>query len=141
MTNTKDDIVTDVLAPVQAAWALNPMIAPQVRQFWQVQQDMLERAETFGQEWCARRHEAVETTVDTINTMVGDGDTTEKLQAFSEFYGQAIRHASEDFYGAFALGTLCANDITRAEIMAEQEGIEKTAEQISSTKRKHATPV
>ena len=57
MAKSDDTALTDLMKQTQAAVTLNPMVRPQIEQFWQAQEKMLQEAQAFTEHWFERRHQ------------------------------------------------------------------------------------
>jgi hypothetical protein len=143
MANSDDTVLTDLMKQTQAAVSLNPMLKPQIEQFWQAQEQMLQEAQAFTEHWFERRHDATKTALKAVEE-VSDGKAgpSNALKAMSEWQRSSMERIVEDFREWVELCTRCAGHVTSAEIEAEKEGLKTATKQVtSSAKARHATPV
>jgi len=143
MAKSDDTALTDLMKQTQAAVTLNPMVRPQIEQFWQAQEKMLQEAQAFTEHWFERRHDATKTALKAADHVTNGGsDPSEALKTMSDWQRHSVERVMEDFREWVELCTRCAGHVTTAEVEAEKEGLEKAAKQVkSASKTKHATPV
>lgn len=135
--------VTDLMEQARGMLAVNPMITPQMEQFWKAQDGILEEAETYSRAWFERRHEATRSAIDAVRKMNGNGsDPAAALQAMTEWQQHSLQRLVEDAQEWVELCTRCASRVTDAEMEAGKEGLEEVEKRTkSATRSKHSTPV
>lgn len=138
-----DTPVTDPMGEARGMMAVNPAIAPQMRQFWKAQDGILDDAEAFSKAWFERRHEATRSALDAVHRINGDGASpSTAMQAVADWQHGAVRRLAEDMRQWVELWTACAGRMTEAELEAGKEGAENVARRTKSAARtRHATPV
>ena len=137
-------ISADFFKDAAAIFALNPIIAPQVEQFWQAQDKMLCDVEAFSKNWFARRHTATQTALDTAIDVTAEvrQHPSEAISALSDWQRQSMERVIADFQDWVDLCSRCVAHVVSAEIEAEKEELEATAKALASeAKTKHAMPV
>lgn len=129
--------VTDLLKETWQAVNANPMVAPQVEHFWDAQDNILKESETFTKHWFARRHTAARTALQTVRTVseTGSSDPAKALSAIADWQAKSMERMVEDVREWFDLCSRCAAHLSRAEIEAGEEGIEKAAQATASKRR------
>lgn len=122
---------------------VNPMIGPLMDHIREAQDDVLNEIEAFAQDWFERRHEATRTAFDTVREMHSDGvDPGAVTQAIVAWQQGSVQRLAEDVQLWVDLCARCAGKVTKAELEAGKEGVEKAARQAkSAAKTGHATPV
>ncbi|WP_439155185.1 hypothetical protein [Yoonia sp.] len=143
MTKSEESLFTDLVQQVRAVMVVNPMIHPQIVQFWTAQEKFLQEAETFTAGWFARRHDAVDTALDVVDAMTGNGasDPSAVTSAMADWMHGSMQRMSEDAREWIELCAHCTGDTLSAELEVEKETIEKTADQLKASTKKHAMPV
>ncbi|MBE0414121.1 phasin family protein [Yoonia sp.] len=143
MGEVDDTPMGNLVANLQAAMAINPLMHQQVVQFWETQRRMLDALETYQDGWFARRREAVDTALDAVNTMMGEDTAgpSEAMEAVSDWMQQSAARVAEDYRDVAELFAQCGSDTLRSGVEAEQEAIEETIEQLQDLRKEHAMPV
>lgn len=143
MTKSEESLLADLVQQAQAAMVVNPVIHPQIVQFWTAQEKFLQEAETFTAGWFARRHDAVDTALDVVAAMTANGASNPSAvtSAMAEWMHGAMQRMSEDARAWVGLCANCTGDTLNAELEVEKEVIEKTADQVMASTKKHAMPV
>jgi hypothetical protein len=136
--------IMDFFRQAPTLFAVNPMIGPQVEQFWLAQQQILREAESFSEHWFDRRKAAAETALDVAREMSANGGSNPaaSLETMTQWQRHSMERVAEDFREWVELCSRCAGHVATAEVTAEKDGLEKTAKSAASAaKAKHATPV
>ncbi len=144
MAEKDDATIMDFFKQAPAMFAADPVIGPQVEQFWQAQQKILREAESFSEHWFDRRQAAIETAIDVVREMSANGGSNPaaSLETMTQWQRHSMERVAEDFREWVDLRTRCAGHVATAEVAAEKDGLEKTAKRVTSAaKTKHATPV
>lgn len=143
MAKTNDSVLADLMKQTQAAVALNPMLSPQIEQFWQAQEKMLKETEAFTKHWFERRHTATKSALKAVENVTNGGSgPSDAMKTLSDWQQHSMERVVGDFQEWVELCARCAGHVTAAEYDAEKEGLEKAAKQAASgSKTKHATPV
>lgn len=134
----------DLVAQAQDLLAVNPMMAPQVEQFWKAQEKILEEAEAFSQGWFERRHEATKTALDTIRRLSGQGGEAGAAgsQVIAEWHRGSFERMTEDFQEWMTFWTRSFSHFANAEMQAGKQELEEAKRLAAATGgANHATPV
>lgn len=133
----------DMVRQAQGMMAVNPLMAPQMEQFWKAQEGLLEESEAFLRAWYERRHEAANSAHEAVLKMNGNGaDPAAAMQALTEWQRESAERVAEDLRQWVDMCARCAGRIASAETQAAKEGLEdagKAAKSAAGTKQ--ATPV
>lgn len=130
-----------------AALSLNPAAAPQVHQFWEIQEKLLDETEAFSKRWFERRHDAARSALRTSAALFGDGraDIGAAAKAMQDWQAQSAERLAEDLRDWFDMCTRCMGHCATGEADAGRETLEtvtQTAAEVADIARvKHATPV
>ncbi|WP_245603017.1 hypothetical protein [Leisingera methylohalidivorans] len=119
--------MAEALKPLQSTLLFNPMFKPQVEQFWNVQERILDEAELFARHWFERRHEATRTALDAARTAVS-GEPLEPaaaMEAFSEWRRHSAERIAEDGREWFGMMSRCASYASKTEAEAVGEAAEE----------------
>ena len=143
MAKTDNSAIADLIKQTQVAVALNPVLGPQIEQFWQAQEKMLQEAEAFTKHWFERRHSAAKSPLKAVENVTNGGpDPSDVIKTLSDWQQHSVERVVGDVQEWVDLCTRCVGHVTTAEIDANKEGLEKTAKQAASgSKTKHATRV
>lgn len=143
MATTSNTSMTDLMKEMRGMMAANPMLAPQMEQFWKAQDGILREIEDFSQAWFKRRHEAAQSALDTVRDMNGNGaDPSAAMQSMMDWQQHSVQRLGEDMLEWAELCSRCAGRMTSAELEASMEGTEEATKRAkSATKSKQATPV
>lgn len=135
--------LADLFKQTQGLMALNPMIAPQMEQFWKAQDGLLEEAEAFSKAWFARRHDAARSALRAVRKLNGDSTNPMALmQELAEWQRHSVERLTEDMQHWMSICARCAGRVASAETLAAEEGLDETAKKAkSATSTGHATPV
>lgn len=136
--------MTEMFKQTQEIIGFNPMVGPQVEHFWEAQDEILKETEAFTRHWFQRRHDATRTALGIAKgiAMSGVADPAKTTKALAEWQTHSIERVAEDFREWFDMWSRCAGHLTRAEMEASEEGIEKATKRAKSmTKTKGAVPV
>ena len=135
--------LTDIMDQARGMLATNPMLAPQMEQFWKAQEDVLKEARTFSEAWFQRRQEAAQSALDAVRDINGNGaDPSMAMSAIIDWQQHSFQRLTEDMQQWVDLCTRCAGCMTSAEVEAGKQGAKKLAKRAkSNAKTKHATPV
>lgn len=129
----------------RALLAANPTIAPQIAQFWKVQEQMLRDTETYAQGWFARRHEAIRSAREAVRRANGPSgiDPAQSLQRGLEWQRGSWQRTAEDLQEWAALCARCAGHLADAEIEAGKDSAQHLAKTMAASTgaTHHATPV
>lgn len=126
-----------------AALSLNPVAGPQVHQFLEIQEKLLDETEAFSKRWFERRHDAARASIRMSKALFGDGraDIGAAATAMQDWQAQSAKRLAEDIRDWFDLSTRCMGHFATGEADAERETIETVAEVAKIAHVKHATPV
>lgn len=139
-TNKKSTAST---GPVQALSSLSPLVGPQVHQFWDMQERLLNEVETFSKHWFERRHTAARTALQTTAAMfeTGTTDPAAAAKALHDWQMQSAERITEDVQEWIDLCTRSAELVTSAEVAANKETMEAVSDTVKDAGHRHATPV
>jgi hypothetical protein len=135
--------VTDLVEQARGMLAVNPMVTPQVEQFWKAQESILGEVEAYSKAWFARRHDATRSALEVVQRSSGNGtDPAAALKAMTEWQQHSIQRLAADTQEWIELCTRCASHMTNAEMEAGKEGLEEVEKRAkATTPSKHSTPV
>ncbi|MEW2915069.1 phasin family protein [Leisingera sp. JC11] len=122
----------------------NPMYKPQVEQFWNVQEKILDEAEEFTRHWFERRHEAARTALDAARTVVSADPSrpADAFEAFTEWQRHSAERIAEDGREWFGMMSRCARYASETEAEAVGEAAGEAAEITrKAVKRAQSDPV
>ena len=128
---------------MQGMLALNPVIGPQMEEYWKAQDRILEETEAFSKAWFERRHAAAQSALEAVRKTNGNGaDPSAAMQAMVDWQQGSVRRMAEDMQEWMELCSRCASRVTQAEIDAGKEGAGEAAKRTTSAaKTTKATPV
>ncbi len=138
------EIFSDVLKSMQSAASFNPMIRPQIEQFWNAQEKMLDEAEAFARHWFERRHEASRTALETARTATSAerADPSAALQAMTDWQRHSVERMVEDAREWFDMMSRCANYVSETETEAVEEALDEASKLAKkATKSVRSEPV
>ncbi|SLN53939.1 hypothetical protein PEL8287_02868 [Roseovarius litorisediminis] len=145
MTKEKQvpSVLPELLKMAGTPLALNPLVKPQVEQFWDAQEKLLQEAEAFTRHWFARRHEATKSAMDAAKkATVSANDPTEAMQAMADWQRHSVERIAEDAGEWMDMVARCTGHVVRSEAQVSEEALEEAVRQTkSATKSKSATPV
>lgn len=137
-------LFSDVMKSAQSMMSMNPVFAPQIEQFWDAQEKMLNEAENYTHHWFQRRHEATRTALDTARkaTSAGDGDPTTAMQAMMDWQRHSMERMAEDAREWFEMVSRCTGQVTEGEVEAVDESVKEAAKTVKKAGRtSKTTPV
>ncbi len=143
-TDKQKPVTEDIMEQAKGMLAFNPMMGPQVEQFWKMQENVLQDAESFSRGWFERRHEAAQSALDATREVAGNGATepTSAQRAVTDWNRHSLERMTEDFQEWMKFCTKCAGHLSKAELQAgEQEMEEVKKATAAAEKSKHSTPV
>lgn len=144
MAENKTTQLGDLMKQAQGVLALNPMMVPQMAEFWKAQDRILDEAEAYSRAWFERRHEAARSALDVARDVAGKGGANSPgaLGAITEWQRGSMERMAEDFRQWNEFCTRCTSLLARAETEAAKEGVEEVEKLAATTgKAKHTTPV
>jgi len=135
--------VGSMMDQARALLAANPVMAPQMMQFWKAQDCMLREAEGFSKAWFARRNAATKSAIAALGKLDGTGvDPAKSMQLALDWQQHSFQRLAEDMQEWMAMCARCTGHIADAEIEAGKEGTDHLVKQVASASgTKHATPV
>lgn len=130
------EFFSEIAKSMQSAMTSNPMIAPQVEQFWNTQERILDEAETFTRHWFERRHEAARTAMIAArkSTSGAAGAPGDAMQTVAEWQRHSIERMVEDAREWLNMVTRCANHVSEHEIEAAEEALKEAQKSVKSAK-------
>ncbi|WP_413719388.1 hypothetical protein [Silicimonas sp. MF1-12-2] len=143
MARESNTALGEIMEQVRGMYAANPMIAPQMEQFWKAQENILDATESFSKAWFERRHEAARSALDIVRTVNGNGtDGAASMRSILAWQQESFQRLAEDMQELADLYSNCASQFANAEAEASKEGIKEVEKRVkSAAKAKHATPV
>ncbi len=135
--------VGDPMEHVQGMLALNPVIGPQMQEFWKAQDGVLKETEAFSKAWFERRHAAAQSALETVRKANGNGaDPSAAMRAMIDWQQGSFRRMAEDLQEWVEMCSRCAGRMADAEVAAGKEGAEEVSKRAkSAAKSNHSTPV
>lgn len=128
ISNSDESTLTDLIRQTQAAVTFNPMLRPQIEQYWQAQEKTLQEAQAFAEHWFERRHMATQTALKAVEDVGNSGSApSDALKTLFEWQQHSMDNIVEDFREWVELCTRCAGHYTNAEVDVDKEGIKKVA--------------
>lgn len=143
MATESKTAIPDFVEQARAMLVINPLIAPQMEQFWKAQDQILEESEAFSRAWFERRHEATKTALEAVDKMEGTGaDPAAAMRSMADWQQASVQRLAADLQQWVELCARCTRRMTDAEVEATEEGVEEVGKRAkSATRTKHATPV
>ncbi len=142
MAKDSNTSFTDLADQAREMMATNPMVAPQMEQFWKAQDGILKEAEAFSEAWFQRRHEAAKTALDAVRDANGEGEAPPTaMRTMLDWQQHSLQRLAEDMQQWVELCSRCASRMTAAEVDAGKEGVEEVAKRAKSTTKKNASQV
>ncbi|KUJ73617.1 hypothetical protein AVO45_13515 [Ruegeria marisrubri] len=135
---------SDILKPLQAASSVNPLLKPQIEQFWDAQEKFLDETERFAHHWFERRHEAIRTALTAARAATAEGraDPAKAMEAMLDWQRHSMERLVEDAREWLDTMSRCASYATETEAEAVEETLEEAAEIArKSTKSAKSEPV
>ncbi|WP_299847375.1 hypothetical protein [uncultured Roseovarius sp.] len=128
-TTEMPEFYSDVVKSLQSALSPSPMIAPQVEQFWNTQENILNEAEAYTRHWFERRHEATRTAMLAArkSTTGEKGAPGDAMQTIADWQRHSMERMVEDAHEWLNMITRCANYVSQSELEIA-EAAKKTAE-------------
>lgn len=135
--------LSELMEQARGMFAANPMLAPQMEQFWKAQENILDETEAFSKAWFERRHEAARSALDVVQKASGStGDAASAMQSILNWQQQSFQRLAEDIQQLADLYSNCASQFASAEAEASKEGITEVGKRAkSAAQARHATPV
>jgi hypothetical protein len=135
--------VSNFMDQARGMLALNPMIEPQLEQFWNAQDSILKETEEFTKAWFERRHEAAKKAQEAVQAANGNGaDPSSAVRAMVDWQQGSFQRMADDMQEWVELCSRCAGRMTQAEAEAGKEGTERVTKRAkSAAKTKHSTAV
>ena len=95
---------------MQGLTLVAPLIAPQIEQFWDTQEKVLDETQRFTQHWFERRHEAVRSSLDTARNVTSGALTNPMsvMTLMSEWQKHSAERMAEDAREWFETMSRCA---------------------------------
>ena len=120
------EALTDALKSMRGVMSMNPVVAPQIEQFWKAQDHLLSQAEEYSRLWFKRRHEATRTALQTAReTTTGDNpDPAKTMQAVADWQRHSMERMVEDAREWFEMVSRCAKHVSETEADAIGESME-----------------
>lgn len=129
----QDDIInrsiTSLFKQARSMGGMVPMSGPQMRHFWEAQDQVLEEAEAFAQHWFNRRHRATHSAIDTAKVLSKNGisDPADSIRAMTEWQAKSAERIGEDMREWMDMCARCTSLVYASEVQAAEEAIKETA--------------
>lgn len=135
--------LANIMDQARSMMAMNPVLAPQMEQFWKAQDEILKEAENFSSAWFQRRHEATQSALEAVREVDGNGaDPSAAMRSLVDWQQHSFQRIGDDMQQWVELCSRCAGRVASAEAEAGKESVEEVAKRAkSNAKTKHATPV
>jgi hypothetical protein len=143
MASQRKTGATDLIAQTRGILVANPVVAPQVEQFWKAQGGILEEAEAYSNAWFQRRREAARTALEAVRKASSNHmDSANALSAMTDWQQHSFQRLMQDAQGWLDLWTRCANRMADAKMSAGLEGLEEVEKRTRPASRtRQTTPV
>lgn len=126
MTADSKTPITKPTHPAQGMLGLQPMIGPQMEQFWKAQDGVLEEAEAYSNAWFEHRHQAARSALGAIRKVNGNAaDPSAAMQAIVEWQRHSFERLVEDARQWVNFCSNCTARMTNAEIKANKGSLKK----------------
>ena len=126
-SDTKTDI-TETIRKMQDMVASVPAMAPQMEQFWNAQDSILDDVEGFTQGWFERRHEATRSALEAIREANGNGtDPSAAMMVIANWQRHSMERMTEDIRQWTELCARCAGHMAPAAQTSSAAGGTKAA--------------
>ena len=133
-SDTKTDI-TETIRKMQDMVASVPAMAPQMEQFWNAQDSILDDVEGFTQGWFERRHEATRSALEAIREANGNGtDPSAAMMVIANWQRHSMERMTEDIQQWTDLWARCAGRMAPATPAASATGGAKAAKSGAKTR-------
>ena len=87
----------NVLEEARGMMAANPILGPQVEQFWKAQDGILKDVESFSRDWFERRHEAAQTALEAVRKVNGNGaDPAAAMRTMMDWQKHSFQRLADD---------------------------------------------
>lgn len=142
----KDELTprfAELVKQTQGLLAMNPMLAPQMEQFWKAQNGLLDESEAFSKAWYTRRREAAQSALKLVRKLNGTRtNPMTTVQDLADWQRHSVERLTEDMQHWMSMCARCAGRFASAETLAAEEALEETAKRTkAATTTSHATPV
>ena len=123
------DVLKEILQPMQSVTLFNPILKPQLEQFWKAQEKILDESESFARHWFERRHEAARTGLGAARDAVsGDGpDPAAMMKVVADWQHHSAERMAEDTREWFDMLFRCASFVSETEAGAAEEMLDEGA--------------
>lgn len=110
--------LTEMARKTQALFTANGAAGAQFEQFLEMQDSLLEEAETFARHWFERRHAATETAIEALHEAKSNGaaDPAQAMRAITDWQRGAFERLAADMQEWTALCMRCAGAATTAQL-------------------------
>ncbi|OSQ42927.1 hypothetical protein [Marivita geojedonensis] len=125
-TKTKpshDADFSEILKSMQATLSVAPFVAPQIEQFWDTQDTILNETQRFAAHWFARRHQAVQSSLNTARALT-TGEARDPLSAVTllmDWQKQSTERMIDDAQDWFETFSRCAEHAVKTETATLEE--------------------
>jgi hypothetical protein len=121
---------------MQANVPANPMMGPQVEQFWDAQEKLLAETQRFTQHWFERRHEAIRSGLEAARLAASGkkSDPMTALTAMIEWQKHSTERMTEDAKEWFETMSRCAEYVVNTETETLNEAADMARKATKSAK-------
>lgn len=132
----KSEVFTEILKSMQGMMSVNPVVTPQVEQFWNAQDRFLSEAEEYSRFWFQRRHEAARSALETARETTSGGtiEPVNAMQNMVEWQRHSVERMVEDAREWFEMVSRCAKYVSETEADAIKESMEAASEVAGKSK-------
>ena len=123
---------------------LDLFFGPQLKHFWEAQEQILDETEAYARGWFERRHTAARTALALVRDAAerGGSDPMVTYRAMMDWQMHSAERLNADMEQWLELCARCANCLSRGEIEAGTESLEGMGEITQQARgARHATPV
>lgn len=129
---------------MQTAVPSNPLVTPQIEQFWDAQEKLLAETQRFTQHWFERRHEAIRSGLATARaaTTAPQNDPGAAMTAMVDWQKQSAERLAEDAKEWFETMSRCAEYVVSTETEVLEDSMKEAADMTrKATKSAKSEPV
>lgn len=133
-----------VLQTLQATVPANKLMEPQIEQFWDAQEKLLNETQRFMAHWFARRHEAVRSGLDAARaaTTNKSSDPAAVMSVMMDWQKHSAERMVQDAKDWFETMSRCAEYVVKTESAALDETMSEAADVArKATKSAKSEPV
>ncbi len=121
------ELFSETVKTMQSAMTVNPIVGPQLEQFWNAQEKLLDEAEVFTRHWFERRHQATRTAMEAARkaTSTESGTPAEAMKTIADWQRHSLERMVEDAREWMDMATRCSTFISESEAEVVEEAIQE----------------